>query len=374
MKRNYFLFAIFAVVFLLNRSVTAQWVQTNGPHSGINSDFTTCLAVNGTSIFAGTGGGVFRTSDNGSSWIAANAGLTDMGVWVLLSSNSNLFAGTLGQGVFLSTNNGENWSASNHGLIDTIFVLAVSGTNLFAGTKFSGVFRTSDNGTNWQAVNNGLTGIALWVSALAVSNTNLFAATSGGVFRSSDNGTNWIEVDSGLQYGALSLAVSGTNLFAGTGQGGVFLSNNNGASWREVNTGLTDTEVTAFAVSGINLFAGAENFIDGAYHGSVWRRPLSEMINGNAVEVLPSVDHSSKVFPNPFSQSTTISFSSSGRGFAQVTVVNLLGSEVARIFTGELEASEHSFTWDASRMTPGMYECVIRTGNHIVYVPMIVVH
>ena len=47
----------------------------------------------------------------------------------------------------------------------------------------------------------------------------------------------------------MSLAVSGTNLFAGTYGGGVFLSTNNGTSWTAVNTGLTNTDVYALAVS-----------------------------------------------------------------------------------------------------------------------------
>ena len=68
-----------------------------------------------------------------------------------------------------------------------------------------------------------------------------------------------------------ALAVSGLNLFAGTVFGGVFLSINNGTSWTEVNSGLTNTYVTALAVSGSNLFAGT-------YYGGVWRRPLDEMI------------------------------------------------------------------------------------------------
>jgi len=57
-----------------------------------------------------------------------------------------------------------------------------------------------------------------------------------------------------------SLAVSGTNLFAGTLGGGVFLSTNNGSSWTAVNAGLTNTSVQSLAVSpngagGTNLFA-----------------------------------------------------------------------------------------------------------------------
>jgi hypothetical protein len=55
-------------------------------------------------------------------------------------SDTNLFAGS-GVGVFLSTNNGTNWTAVNTGLTRPIVhALAMSGTNLFAGTR-GGVWR-----------------------------------------------------------------------------------------------------------------------------------------------------------------------------------------------------------------------------------------
>ena len=52
-----------------------------------------------------------------------------------------------------------------------------------------------------------------------------------------------------------ALAISGSNIFAGTWIDGVYLSSNNGSSW--VNTGLTDENtVFALAISGSNIFAG----------------------------------------------------------------------------------------------------------------------
>lgn len=66
-----------------------------------------------------------------------------------------------------------------------------------------------------------------------------------------------------------SLAVSGTNLFAGTYGGGVFLSTNNGTSWTEVNSGLTNTYVWSLAVSGTNLFAGTLGAVFGDDHSQI---------------------------------------------------------------------------------------------------------
>jgi photosystem II stability/assembly factor-like uncharacterized protein len=115
----------------------AQWVQTNGPYGGR----IISLAVSGTNLFAGTGGGVFLSTNNGTSWAAVNNGVTNTNVSALAVSGTNLFAGTEG-GVFRSTNNGTSWTAVNNGVTNTnVSALAVSGTNLFAGTWGGGVWR-----------------------------------------------------------------------------------------------------------------------------------------------------------------------------------------------------------------------------------------
>jgi hypothetical protein len=154
--------------------------------------------ANETSLFAGTDGGVFLSTDNGGSWVAVNTGLTNPNVRTIAVSPSvgggtNVIAGTWGGGVFLSTDNGTNWAVINTGLTNTdVFALAVSsdaasGTNLFAGTLGGGVFLSTNTGTAWTAVNTNLAD--LYVQALAVSQNgaataNLFAGTaSQGVWR-----------------------------------------------------------------------------------------------------------------------------------------------------------------------------------------------
>ena len=241
-------------VLLLVQICLAQWVQTNGPYGGpVN-----CFAVSGTNLFAGIGG-LFVSTNNGTSW--TEIGFTNYNVNALAVSEGNLFAGTDGGGIFLSSDNGANWSAVNQGLPKDnygyirISDFAVMGTNLFAGNLGGGVFLSTNNGASWMTVNTGLNNTFVW--SLAVYGTNLFAGTYAGVFLSTNNGASWTAVNTGgTNSTVLSLAVSGTNLFAGTNDSGVFLSTDNGASWIAVNSGLPNDEVWSLAVSGTNLFAG----------------------------------------------------------------------------------------------------------------------
>jgi len=130
------------VVFWAAINITpllAQWVQTNGPYGG----YVISFAVSGTNLFAGTyGGGIFLSTNNGTSWTASSTGLPpNTIVRALAVSGTNRFAGTEGGGVFLSTNNGMSWTAASTGLSNAnVQALAVSGTNLFAGTADGAFF------------------------------------------------------------------------------------------------------------------------------------------------------------------------------------------------------------------------------------------
>ena len=296
----------------------------------------------------------------------------NISAYTLAISGKNLFAGDPNNGLFRSTDNGANWSEMNSGLnthySPSIRSLAISGTNVFVGTYAQGVFASNNNGTTWTAANYTLENAS--VKSLAISGTYIFAGVypitefgtthTGSLFRSSNNGVDWTIVNNGLTDTLVySLAVFGSKLFAGTYHGGIFYSSDYGTNWSAVNTGLTDTFVTSLSVIGTNLFAGTFG------HG-VWRRPLSEMTNPASVtEPLP-ITNEIHSYPNPLSGSTTINFSSEAAGFADVVIVNLLGDQVAHLFSGTLEAGEHNIKWSNTSSLPnGVYHCLIRINGQL---------
>ena len=133
-------------------------------------------------IFAGTyvGGGVFRSSDNGDTWIEKNNGLVATDVRAIATKfDGTVFAGTYGIGAFRSSDNGQSWERINNGLF-AHFVRSLAIGHIFAGTDFvdglGGVFRLTDNGDSWTHVSQGV--IEFDVRALAVnSNGHIFAGT-----------------------------------------------------------------------------------------------------------------------------------------------------------------------------------------------------
>jgi ligand-binding sensor domain-containing protein len=367
----------------------ADWFEADSGLTGANHEFTyvTSLATNGKDLFAGTFlTGVFISTNKGVSWSPAGNDLLKLGINALIVDGTNLFAAAnvnedqYGRGVFLSTDSGKSWMESNRGLTDSaVNTLVAFGTNLFAGTD-DGVFVSTNNGTTWTPSNSGIP-LYFGFNAFALLGTNLFTASNNqnqevgdGIFLSTDSGKSWMISNKGLADSDVNfLMVSGVNLFAGT-DSGVFLSTNNGTSWTSEDTGLLTTTiglgsiyVQTLAVSGSNLFAGTGN--------GVWRRPLSDF-GTSSVTQTPAITQSEiQIYPNPFSQSTQITFTSQDAGYAKVSIVNMLGVEVAPLSSGELDAGEHNFTWgNPAGLPDGTYECLVRMNGQVETLPIVLLH
>src|SRR5687767_12715886 len=105
----------------------------------------------------------------------------------------------------------------------------------FAGTGFL-LLTSTINAQQWQS--NGPYGGP--VHALALQNGSVFSGTNNGVFRSADEGQHWTAANSGLELKTITaLAVKGSKVFAGAYNDGIYLSNDNGVSWMPRNYGLT---------------------------------------------------------------------------------------------------------------------------------------
>lgn len=222
--------------------------------------------MQGINLFAGTGKGVFLSTNNGVSWTAVNNGLTHQVINALCFCGTNLFAGS--EGVYLSTDYGTSWTSCGLSS-NVVYSLLSIDTNIFAGTE-SGAFLSNINGSNWTAIDSGFVHIFVDVSAFTFNGPNIFAGLQGnGIYLSTNKGTSWSIVNDGLtDKGITSLFANGSNIFAGT-WGGVFLSTNNGAEWS--NIGLTELTggVNTLAVCSNYLFAGTTGL-----GGGVWRLKL----------------------------------------------------------------------------------------------------
>jgi hypothetical protein len=379
-------FLILNSTFLI-RNCQSQWVQmSNG--MGANT-FVSSFISSGSNIFAGTyGNGIYTTTNYGGMWSTANNGLTYQNISALLKSGSNIYAGTFGDGVFRSNNNGGNWIAVNSNLLNlAVTALASSGNNILAGTGV-GISLSTNSGEVWSTILTGNN-----INTLLTNENNIFAGTNNnGIFLSTNNGENWTVANNGFPTGTsvITLALSGTNIFAGTGNG-VYLSTNNGGNW--ISKGLTNIVVRDLTVNGIYIFAAtegggavyistnnganwiiknqgmenlihfafslfvADNFIfAGMYNASVWRRPLSDILGIKQIsELVPAAYSLGQNYPNPFNPVTRIRYALPRAGVVKLVVYDIMGREVEMLVNERQAAGSYEAVWDGTRFASGVY-------------------
>jgi type IX secretion system substrate protein len=350
------------------------WRYTSGSWSVVNTglDLTqgnvTSFASIGSYLFASPGLRAQEyTIDNGSHWNNGNAAGP-------VASNGKYLFGEYPYmtNIARSRDTGRTWDSVAH-LVASSF--ATNGACVFA-TSSNSIYRSTDSGNNW-AKTTPPSGLSL--SAFAVIDTQMFAGGTG-VFRSVDSGQNWTQI-SIPNIIVNALAASRGYLFAGADTG-VFVSSDSGKSWKNVSQGMgvrpgNPIDVTLLAVMDTMLFAEVYGGTDASnnQYGYATVRPISEMTKDTTASVVQATQPTTgmlAVYPNPLTQSTKISFTSPESGAAEVTIVNLLGGEVARLFDGEMAAGEHSFEWDASAAAAGTYFCIVHTSVGVQRVAMVV--
>ncbi len=115
-----------------------SWTKIYSPGQ---SDYAYSITYVSPYLLLGTGAhGLLRSSDDGNTWLGRARGLpADCDIYDFVVAGSSVFAGTRG-GVFLSTDFGLNWiNVSSKELNTAIRSLAIFGSDLVAGTEGAGV-------------------------------------------------------------------------------------------------------------------------------------------------------------------------------------------------------------------------------------------
>jgi photosystem II stability/assembly factor-like uncharacterized protein len=377
------------------------------------------LAINSSGhIFVGTySDGVYRSTDNGSSWTLVLGQLYSVYEVFSLAfdSSGNVYAGTHGEGLFRSTNDGQSWgylsndNPPNNLPQSDVYAVATNSSGTIFASDYGAIYRSTDGGSTWAEVRLGTGGTAgLRSLACAAKDSVYTCGVNDWFYYSTNNGTtwNWEGSSSGLTKAPYTLASSpGGLVFAGTQGGGVFKSTNCGVLWSASNVGLTNYYINTLSISRPGMmFAGTYgggvltsldyggtwtannngltftdirsiafdpygNVFAGAYansgNGGLWRRPVSEMTTsaGAAASEFVREFQLLQNYPNPFNPSTSIRYGLPKASQVNLSVYDMLGREVARLADDREEAGVHEVEFDGSNLATGVYFYRLRAGD-----------
>ena len=257
------------IIFTLtNVSLQAQWQQLPGPFVGSIQ----CMTTKGDSVYAATTGGEFYYSPtNGIGWYRNTYN------WyfnAICASDNCLYGGTI-DGIWKSTNNGSSWLPVNNGLpsYTNVRTFTSLGNTIFAGAFGKGIYKTINEGATWSACNTGIP-INTNIISLYEHNNNLYAGTDNGkIYFSNNEGLSWVNITSPslLNYPIATITANNSGVLLGTTGGGCFLLENDSTIWKAVNNNLSDLNIKKLLSNGDTIFAGTANGVIVSYNnGATW--------------------------------------------------------------------------------------------------------
>ncbi|WP_404423322.1 immunoglobulin domain-containing protein [Nibricoccus sp. IMCC34717] len=235
--------------------------------------------------------GIFLSTDSGKTW--QKSPMTGLPVSNFYNSidvdptrDKIVYVGARGDnvaggGVYRSTDGGSTWSAFSTGISnpDTFFVwniwetgrqLAVGADGSLIAINVSGtMYRRGAGADAWTSVSAG-TGALVSVVGDRLEAGRFFAVGGGGVFRSTDSGATWTKVLARAATRIETDAVVADRVVVGTSDG-VYLSRDAGATWEALDPLLPSRIGNPVCFAGERVIAGSPG--NGAFWISIANSP-----------------------------------------------------------------------------------------------------
>ena len=185
-----------AVTLLLGGIFTINLIAQNwqSASSGLTNGGRCFVEDSPGVIVCGSHLGLFRTTNNGSSWVSVSASTVQEEIIALGKNSTSMFAG--GDNIYRSDDGGVSWTSVVDS-VGTVFSFAFIGDTIYAASIQDRVLMSTDNGNNWVAMNNGLPNNGA-MSILAKDNVLYVGLELDGIYTSSDFGLSWYYTGWGL--------------------------------------------------------------------------------------------------------------------------------------------------------------------------------
>ncbi|RPI59337.1 MAG: T9SS C-terminal target domain-containing protein [Ignavibacteriales bacterium] len=314
------------------------------------------------SIGSQFGSGVHKSTDQGSTWNKVWDALTGMNC-VYVDQSGYIYVGlnytSEQSGIYKSTDGGGNW-VKIFSLAENVYSIIKTNSGRILAAGYGKVFYSDNEGTNWNTTTNGF--VSFTPSAFAINNQGeVFLSTLGyGIYKTTDNGINWVnKTGAGWEYSSLIINSDGS-MYAGTKGNWIYRSLNNGDNWELVKSGMGEDKYVLSLLTNSTgyLFAGMD------YYG------IYKSVNKVVTDIEEPITEIPEDFvlysnyPNPFNNSTKISYEIPVQSNVSIILYDALGREVATLVNEVKPGGKHQFSFVEYNLVSGVYFYTLRAGNY----------
>jgi hypothetical protein len=214
-----------------------EWYYPNS--TGYNhADIHSLEFINST-LYSGSDGGIYKSTNNGDDWTDLSAGLGIRQFYRIACAKTNaniIVGGAQDNGTTYRQNTG-NWIEWLGG-DGTDAIISPSNANIVIGSSQNGsIYKTTNAGTSYINLTKPSNGN--WVTPLVMHPTSQDTIYGGwtGIYRSDNGGTNWNIISGNTivdMLECLAIAPSNTKFIYGSVEATIYRTSNGGATWSSI--------------------------------------------------------------------------------------------------------------------------------------------
>ncbi|MDP4191884.1 MAG: T9SS type A sorting domain-containing protein [Bacteroidota bacterium] len=380
----------------------------------INSHITSMAIDKGGNIFLGTEEGVFSYDISNNIWVKIDKGLTAYSFAKFQTDTSGGIYALTSSGLYHSANNGLSWEEANHDIKKFSDMSLSKEEDIYAISPY-GIYLLRDGEETWEILHEKTLSNGQKNNKVSYIYISLRKAR---ICFSKDNGQSWKEGIYGLpeSTNGYTLGISSSGyLFAFIKGMGIYKSprslsrtiqyiqSSDGKRWltgslHEIKWRCNNIDTIKIEFSTDNgknwlIIKDSLSSIQGTYTWKVPETPsvrckikISDMSDPSMFStsdslfaiVLPQTEETRKTqrpedeenslfqnYPNPFNPLTNIKFKISQAGYVSLKLYNVIGKEIATLFSGEKPAGTYEITFDASEIPSGIYYYRLISGKYV---------
>ena len=270
--------------------------------------------------------------------------------------------------VWKSENTGTSWTNLTNGLSNGVYYssleVAPSDDNYIYAATGQQIWRSMDGGDSWENIKSGLpyNGNISDIT-ISLSNPEQIWITMSGfingrkVYKSNDAGNNWENFSLNLPNLPVNCITyepgSEDAIYVGTDVG-VYYINNNHEEWICYSNGLPNVMIDE-----LEVHPASGKILAATYGRGMWESPLADPL---FTTISNSEISDFSIYPNPSENDLWVVFSSKNSSDYTVSIINLLGQEIASRNISQVDGSM-KIQFDVVEYPRGIYTVQLKGKN-----------